>query len=211
MATVAEIITRLRSQIGDTDPTSYHITDSEMTTILTNSSNEYSRIKSYIALDETQIYDQTKDPQIYSLPANVLKVKSIYLKIHKWPLSFIDNFDQVILTSILDVDPETMVITYSRYFDPTEIVDKEMDMYLIYAEALCYKLLSTKTVELIKFSTGEKHIDESTISAKYLKLYEATDKIFRSKMIKAYGRRAEYPKDNFDYVLPYPPEGEALR
>jgi hypothetical protein len=211
MATIAELTTRLRSQIGDTDPTEYHITDDEISTILTSSASEYSRIKSYIMIDETQTYDKDKDPQVYPLPDDVLKVKGIYLKIHKYPINFIDNSDQIIVLSSLDVIPETMVITYSRYFQPTEIFDKEIDMYLMYAEALCYKLLAGKTADLIKFSTGEKSIDESTISDKYLKLYKSAEQSFRARIIKAYGKRAEYANDNFNYPLPWPPEGETLR
>lgn len=207
MATIDELIGKLRSQIGDNDPADFYITDDEMTTILTNAASEYSRIKSYIKIDESQTYDKSEN--IYPLPIDSYKVKEVKLKISNKILNFIDNLDQIILLDEPDVQPETLKITYSRYFSPTQILDKEIDLYLLYAEALCYKLLSTKSAELIKFSTGEKSVDESGISEKYLDLYECTEKKFRSKAIKAYGRRADYKKDKFDYTLAYPPEGES--
>lgn len=203
---IADLITRLRSQIGDEDATDYNITDIQLDTILKNAASEYSRIKSYLKIDATQTYD--KATQIYPLPADSYKVKEVLLKTANLYLKFIDNLDQIILLNLPDVQPEILNITYSRYFSPEEIIDREIDLYLLYAEALCYKLMATKSADLIKFSTGEKMVDESGLSEKYMSLYECTEMKFRNRAIKAYGTRANYPRENYNYTLPYPPEGE---
>lgn len=203
---ITDLIVKLRNQIGDNDPTDYRITDSEMTDILNNAASEYSRMKSYVKFYEVP-YDNSVN--VYSLPTDCFKVKSVQFKNYpSTKINFIDNLDQIILEDSFDVQSETLKITYFRFFSPEEIIDREVDVFLIYAEALCYKLLSAKTADLIKFSTGEKTVDESLISAKYLELYECTAKKFKHRMIKAYGRRANNPEDNLDYDLPYPPLGE---
>jgi hypothetical protein len=203
---LADIKTRLRSQIGDTDLTNPNITDDEITTILSSSASEYSRIKTYLKVDSTIMY--IKDTDFYTLPTDSYKVKKVELLDAGYIFRFTDNIDQVILLNHYDVEPDHLKITYSRYFLPTEILDKELDLYLLYAEALCYKLMASKTAELIKFSTGEKSVDEGGLSGKYLELYANTEKTFRKKAIKAYGSRANYPKENLNYNLDYPPEGE---
>jgi hypothetical protein len=68
--------------------------------------------------------------------------------------------------------------------------------------------MASKTAELIKFSTGEKIVDESLISEKYLKLFKETEKVFKSRVIKAYGKRANSVLENLDYNLKYPTMGE---
>lgn len=206
MITLSELITELRNIIGDTNIIEPNISDSEMKTILNNSAREYSRIKNYISFTEIP-YD--KDANIYNMPRDSYKVKSVIIKeMPNLKLNFIDNLNQIILEDDLYVDSGTLKITYSRYFSPEEIDEKEIDLYLLFAEALCYKLMASKTADLIKFSSGEKMVDESGISKKYLELFQDTEKRFRKKVIKAYGRRANNIKENLDYSLPWPPKGE---
>lgn len=206
MATLNDLIITLRNQIGDNDPLDQNITDDEISVILNNAANEYSRIKSYIKIDETQVYD--KNTLIYALPNDCYKVKSVEITGSKYSLSFIDNTDQIYLRNSPDIEPTALKITYTRYFLPEEVIQREVDLYLLYAEALCYKLLSIKTAALFKFTTGEKVIDEDNISKKYLQLYQVASKNFRDRVIKAYGARVNNLKENMDYPLPYPIEGE---
>lgn len=200
-----DLILELRNIIGDTDTVEPNITDSEMKTILNSSANVYSRIKNIISRIEMP-YDKTED--IYDLPSDAYKTKSVVLKGQNYSLSFTDNLHQIILNELPDVDSETLKITYSRYFSPEEIDQRELDIYFIYAEALCYKLMASKTADLIKFSTGEKTVDESGISEKYLDLYKFTEKKFKQKAIKSFGKRVNNIMENLNYDLPYPVEGE---
>lgn len=206
MHTIEELIKELRNVIGDNNLEEPNITDSELTTILNNSAKEYSRIKDYIKIYETEF---DKDEEFYDLPNDSYKVKKVAMKdLPNYKLNYIDNLDQIILESFPDVDSGTLRITYSKYFSPEEIDERELDLFLLFAEALCYKLMASKTAELIKFSTGEKMVDESLISKKYLELYQSTEKNFRKKAIKAYGKRANNLKPVMDYDLPYPMPGE---
>lgn len=202
---ISELVTKLRNIVGDNNLEEPNITDAELKTILENSAAAYSRIKSVIEKIETP-YD--KNEEYYDLPDECYKVKSILIKELNLNLKFIDNMTQVILEELPDVDSMTLKITYSRYFKPEEIDIRDIDIYLLYAEGLCYKLMASKTADLIKFSTGEKIIDESGISKKYLELFELTEKSFRKKVIKAYGKRADNPRIDLDYALPYPTRGE---
>lgn len=198
-----DLIKMLRDSIGDTDLNDPNITDDEMEIIIKKSASEYSRIKNHLKIIKIP-YD--KEEEIYDLPEDCYKVKEVSIKNKK--IQFIDNMSQIILEQLPQIDGVDIKITYSRYFQPTEIDERELDIFLLYAEALCYKLMASKTADLIKFSTGEKIIDESLISEKYLELFNSTVKQFRKRAIKAYGRRASNIKDNLDYDLPYPPIGE---
>lgn len=202
-----EIITRLRNQIGDTNLDEPNITNDELENILENASREYSRIKGYIAFTEIPY---SNGENVYELPKDCYKVKSAVLINSKNRLNFIDNLNQIILEDEPYVESDMIKITYIKYFNPEEIDEREIDIFLILSEALCYKLMASKTAEYIKFSTGEKMMDESLISGKYLELYNSTFKVFRNKVVKAYGRRANNIKPNLNYDLPYPPRGETL-
>jgi hypothetical protein len=202
---IYELITQLRDIIGDNDTLEPNISDNELKTILKNSANVYSRLKNIIKKIEIP-YNKTEDT--YDLPLDSYKTKSVLLKELNLNLNFIDNLTQVILEDLPDVDSGTLKITYSRYFQPDEIDERELDLYFLYAECLCYKLMASKTAELIKFSSGEKIVDESLISDKYLKLFKETEKNFKKKIIKAYGRKADNLLENLDYDLPYPTLGE---
>lgn len=202
-----ELLTRLRNQIGDTDLLDPNITDEEMIRILEDSSAEYSRLKSYVKFLEVP-YDKTIN--VYSLPEDTLKVKSVKLKQYNFNFIFIDNLDQVILENEVNVDSGVLQIAYIRYFAPSEVDSREIDLYFLYAEGLCYKLMASKTADLIKFNTGEKMVDESGLSAKYLELAKASEHKFRKRAIKAYGRRMNNTKPDLNYNFPYPIEGEEL-
>lgn len=202
---LSELITEIRNVIGDTNTSDPNITDSELTTILNNSSKEYSRIKNYLKVTELTYYS---GEEFYDLPEDAYKTKNVILKEQNLKLNFIDNLNQIILEDLPDVDSGTLKITYSKYFSPEEIDEREIDLYLLFAEALCYKIMASKTAELIKFSTGEKMVDESGLSEKYLELFEKTEKRFRNKVIKAYGKRANNLKPVLDYDMPWPPKGE---
>lgn len=202
---ISQLITELRNIIGDNNLDEPNITDAELKTILNNAANVYSRIKNVIARTELP-YDKTED--IYDMPADAYKTKSVVLKEQNYSINFTDNLYQIILNELPDVDLGTLKITYSKYFSPEDIDKREMDIYLIYAEALCYKLMASKTAELIKFSTGEKTVDESLISDKYLDLYKVTEKKFKQKAIKSFGKRVNNIMENLNYSLPYPTEGE---
>ena len=202
---IQELIIELRNIIGDNNMEEPNILDSELMTILKNSALTYSRIKNIIKFTELP-YDKTED--FYDVPIDSYKVKSVLLKELGINLKFIDNLTQIILEELPDVDSGTLKITYSRYFQPEEIDKREMDLYLLHAESLCYKLMASKTADLIKFSSGEKIIDESLISEKYLKLYKEAEKNFKKKIIRAYGKRANNLLENLDYDFPYPTMGE---
>lgn len=202
---IQELVLELRNIIGDSNLEEPNITDDELETILKSSAAVYSRIKGIIKYIEIP-YDKTEE--FYDLPLDSYKVKSVILKGQNLNIDFIDNLTQVILESLPDVDSDTLRITYSRYFKPDEIDEREHDLYFLYAEGLCYKLMASKTADLIKFSSGEKIIDESLISDKYLKLFKEVEKNFRKKVIKAYGKRANNFLENLDYHLHYPPIGE---
>lgn len=202
--TIQELILELRNYIGDISDEP-NITDNELKTILKNSAAVYSRIKNIIKFVEMP-YDKTEE--FYDLPIDCYKTKKVLLKEQNLELKFIDNLTQVILEDLPDVDSGTLKITYSRYFSPEEIDERELDLLFLYAEALCYKLMASKTAELIKFSTGEKIVDESLISEKYLKLFKETEKNFKRKIVKAYGKRANNMLENLDYPLPWPTMGE---
>jgi hypothetical protein len=203
---IQELIRELRNLIGDNDLDDPNITDSELRTILNNSAAVYSRLKNIIKTFETPFI---VGEEYYDIPADSIKVKSIVLKEQNLKLNFIDNLTQVILEDLPNVDSGTLKITYNRYFKPEEIDEREVDLYFLYAEGLCYKLMASKTAELIKFSTGEKIVDESLISDKYLKLFKQAESAFKKKFIKAYGKRANNLMENLDYCLPYPPLGES--
>jgi hypothetical protein len=202
---IQELVLQLRNVIGDTNIEEPNISDNELKTILSSSASVYSRLKNIIKYVEIP-YDKTEE--FYDLPTDAYKVKKVLLKGQNLTLRFIDNLTQIILEDLPDVDLETLKITYSRYFNPDEIDEREIDIYFLYCEALCYKLMASKTAELIKFSSGEKIIDESLISEKYLKLFKETEKTFKSKVIKAYGKRANNLLENLDYDLSWPPKGE---
>lgn len=205
MATIDELISMLRIQIGDTD-TEPNLSDAELNRILFNAASEYSRLRYYL-VNINENYDKTAN--VYPVPEDSLKVVSVILN-GFGKVKFIDNIDQVILEedSLPDVDSGVLKITYIKNFQPTDINPRDYTNYLLYAEALCYKLLASKTADLIKFSTGEKSVDETEISKKYLSLFQTTEKLFRSKLVKAYGRREDNILENLNYRLPYPPEGE---
>lgn len=206
---INELIDRLRHQIGDIDLENPNITDEELERILEDSAAEYSRLKAYIKFDETQTYDPNNN--VYNAPEDSIKIKNVVLKSNpNYSFDFIDNLDQIILNNQFNVDSDQLKITYIRFFKPSDIDLREIDLYLMYAEALCYKLMASKTAELIKFSTGEKMFDESLVSDKFRKLYEDAVKQFKKVAIKSYGKRANYVNFNFDYNLPYPPKGEEL-
>jgi hypothetical protein len=202
-----ELITKFRNAIGDTDISEPNITDSEIKVLLENAANGYSRVKNIIKRVEMP-YISGED--MYELPSDAYKTKSIMFKEHENYLKFYDNLHQVILEELPDVDSGTLVVTYSRYFSPEEIDSRELDLYFLLAEAFAYKLMASKTADLIKFSTGEKIVDESLISGKYLKLFESTQKEFKRKAIKSYGKRINNILENLNYDLPSPPEGEIL-
>lgn len=206
---IQELVLELRNVIGDNDLDDPNITDSELKTILNNSAAVYSRLKNIIKTYETPFI---VGEEYYDVPTDSIKVKSVIVKEQNLSLNFIDNLIQIILedTSYVDLNQPiiTLKMTYNRYFKPEEIDERELDLYFLYAEGLCYKLMASKTAELIKFSTGEKIIDESLISDKYLKLYKQAESTFRKKFVKAYGKRANNLLENLDYTLPYPPIGE---
>lgn len=194
-----ELVQKLRLQIGDTDIEDPNITDEELEHILNNAAKEYSRVKGYIKSVEIP-YDKTED--VYDSPIDSYRIKKVLLKGQNKLLNFEDNLNQFILNELIDVDLETLKITYVKYFKPEEVDEREMDIYFMLCEALCYKLMASKTAELIKFSTGEKMVDESLISEKYLDLYKATFKDFKKRLTRAYGKKADYVKENLDYLLP---------
>lgn len=198
-----DLLKEMRNQIGDNDPLEPNITDEELTRILNTSSSEYSRLKNYLKFFEIPY---NPEENVYNLPLDSFKVKEVRLDGTK--INFIDNLNQIILYDSLYVDSGTLKITYSKYFKPEEIDEREIDIFLLYAEALCYKLMASKSAELIKFSTGEKTVDESGISKRYLELYKNANKDFKNRIVKAYGRRADNIKENLDYGLPYPTMGE---
>jgi hypothetical protein len=202
---IQELVLELRNVIGDNNLEEPNITDDELKTILRSASSMYSRIKNIVKSFEMP-YDKTEE--YYDLPIDSYKVKKVLLKELNLNLIFKDNLNQFILENLPDVDSGTLKITYSRYFSPEEIDERELDIYFLGCEALCYKLMASKTAELIKFSTGEKIIDESLISDKYLKLFKETEKVFKNKVIKAYGKRVNNVLENLDYDLPYPTLGE---
>jgi hypothetical protein len=202
---IQELVLELRNVIGDNNLDEPNITDDELKTILKNSAAVYSRIKNIVKVIEIP-YDKTEE--YYDLPVDCYKTKKVLLKELGIYLNFTDNLTQIILENLPDVDSGTLKITYSRYFSPEEIDEREHDLYFLYCEALCYKLMASKTAELIKFSTGEKIVDESLISEKYLKLFKETEKNFKKKIVKAYGKRANNMLENLDYDLPGPPIGE---
>lgn len=204
---VAEISKRLRNQIGDNDLENPNITLDELDNIINNAAMEYSRIKGYLAFAEIPY---NKNENVYIVPNDSYKVKSAILKNTNYKLKFIDNLNQIIIEDEPYVESDTIKLTYIKYFKPEEIDEREIDIYLILCESLCYKLMASKTAEYVKFSTGEKMMDESLISEKYLNLYKSTFKIFKNKVIKAYGRRFNNLKPNLDYDLPYPPLGERI-
>jgi iron only hydrogenase large subunit-like protein len=205
---MSDLIDKLRKRIGDIDVTEPNITDKELEEILKDSAIEYSRIRGYILFADIP-YDKTRN--VYTTPIDSFRIKDItlfYGDNYKLRLNFIDNLDQIVLNDEPNVDDGILKITYNKFFNPEDIDLRELDLLMLYAEGLCYKLMATKTAELIKFSTGEKTVDESEISKKYLDLYKNTVKIFRNKIIKSYGRRADNIKENLDYNMPYPPLGE---
>lgn len=202
---ISDLITQLRNTIGDNNPIEPNITDSELITILKNSALVYSRLKNVIKTEEI---DYDKEEEFYDSPIDCYKVKSVKLLEQNLILNFIDNSNQFILEDFPDVNYGTLKVTYSRYFNPEEIDPREIDIYFLCAEAYCYKHMASKTAELIKFSTGEKIIDESLISKKYLDLYEIAEKSFRKKVVKAYGKRVNNVKIDLDYPLDYPTKGE---
>lgn len=203
---ISQLVTELRNIVGDNNLEEPNITDAEMKTILDNAAHAYSRMKSIVEIFELP-YDKTNE--FYDLPDDCYKVKKVLIKELNYELKFINNMTQFILEELPDVDSMTLKITYSRYFQPEMIDNRDKDIYLLYAEGLCYKLMASKTADLIKFSTGEKIVDESGISKKYLELFELTEKRFRKLAIKAYGIRANNAKIDLDYNLPYPTIGEA--
>jgi hypothetical protein len=202
---VTELITDLRKLIGDNHPDEPNISDAELTTILKTSANVYSRVKNIIKT-ETIPYDKTEE--YYDSPIDCYRVKSVKLIEQDLEINFIDNSIQFILEELPDVDSGTLKVTYSRYFKPEEIDERELDLYFLCAEAYCYKHMASKTAELIKFSTGEKIVDESGISKKYLELYEIAEKNFKKKVVRAYGKRVNNEMIDLDYYLPYPTLGE---
>lgn len=195
------LLGKLRLQIGDLDVNEPNISDDELIQILENAAREYSRIKNFMTSTEIP-YDKTDD--FYNMPLDCYKVKKVLLKGQNLNLKFKNNLTQFILEELIDVDLETLKITYVKYFEPTEIDERELDIYFHLCEALCFKLMSVKSAELIKFSTGEKMFDESLISEKYLDLYKQAFKDFKRKVNKAYGKKVDYPKENLDYLLPRP-------
>lgn len=205
--TIEELIARLRTQIGDNHPTEPNITDTELTRIIEDSATEYSRIKGFINFYEI-IY--TNDINIYNLPQDSLKVKSVKLKETGEYLSFIDNLDQIILETEPSVTSGTIIVTYIVNYLPSDINSKDISLCFLYAEALCYKLMASKSADFIKFSTGEKMVDESGISKKYLELFKSAEKEFKKKAIRAFGKRMSDNKPDLNYKLPYPIEGEEL-
>lgn len=202
---VTELITDLRKLIGDNHPTEPNISDGELTTILNTSALVYSRVKNII---KTAIIPYDKTEEYYDSPADCYRVKTVKLIEQDLEINFIDNSIQFILDELPDVDYGTLKVTYSRYFKPEEIDEREIDLYFLCAEAYCYKHMASKTAELIKFSTGEKIVDESGISKKYLELYEIAEKNFKKKVVRAYGKRVNNYMINLDYPLPYPTLGE---
>src|SRR5690606_12709479 len=114
-------------------------------------SSEYSRIKNYLKIIKIP-YD--KEEEVYDLPKDCYKVKEV--SIRNRSIRFIDNMNQIILDQLPQVDGEELKITYSKYFLPEEVDEREIDLLLLYAEALCYKLMASKSADWIKFSTGEK-------------------------------------------------------
>lgn len=202
---LSDLVKQLRNVIGDNNLDEPNITDAELTTIITNAALGYSRIKGIVKSFEVA-YDKTEE--YYDMPDDSYRAKTVLLKELNYNLKFRDNLIQIILEELPDVDSGTLKITYSRYFQPDEIDDRELDIFFLYAEALCFKLMASKTAELIKFSTGEKIIDESLISDKYFKLYKEAEKNFRKKAVKAYGKRVNNILENLDYNLPYPTLGE---
>lgn len=200
-----EILKEMRNQIGDTDLEEPNITDDELTVLLKNAAKEYSRMKNYLKRIEIEY---KPDEDMYDIPTDCYKIKSVILKSQKKEIKFIDNLTQIIIENHFNVKQDTLVITYSRYFSPEEIDEREMDLFFLLCEAYCYRLMASKTADLIKFATGEKMVDETQISKNYLKLYDKLTSEFKSKIIKAYGRRADNPNVNLDYDLPYPVLGE---
>lgn len=205
--TIDELILRIRNQIGDNHPTEPNISNSEVERILQDAASEYSRLKHYISFIE---FPYDKDVNVLSLPTDSLFVKSVILKEYKFKLEFIDNLDQIILENDINVDSGTIQVTYVKHFEPTDIDLREIGLYFMYVEALCYKLMASKTADYIKFSTGEKMVDESGISKKYLELYTASEKKFRQKANKAYGKRMDGKKPIINYDMEWPIEGEEL-
>lgn len=204
---MAELINRLRNQIGDTHATEPNITDKEMERILEDAASEYSRLKNYISFVDIPF---SNDENIYDLPEDSLIVKNVKMKHNNLKIDFIDNLDQLVLENEPNVESGVLQVTYIKHFKPSDINSREIDLYFLYAEALCYKLMASKTADFIKFNTGEKMVDESGISKKYLELYQAAENKFRKRAIRAYGRRMNNKKPELDYRLPWPIEGEDI-
>lgn len=214
---IQDLILNMRNYLGDNNFDDPNITDSEYELIIKNSAAVYSRMKGLVKTI-TVNYDDTTP--YYDIPTDSYRVISVVLKSHdtnfdfsrniNMPLRFEDNFTQIILNDLPDAENMTLTldITYSYYLKAEDIDEREIDLVYLYAECLCYKLMASKTADLIKFSSGEKIIDESLISDKYLKLFKETEKNFRKKMIKSYGKRANNMLENLDYNLRYPPIGE---
>jgi hypothetical protein len=202
---IQEMVLELRTFIGDINTEDPNISDDELKTILKSSARNYSRMKNIKKIFETPFII---GEEYYDVPIDSVKVNSVVLKEQNLNINFIDNLTQVILENISYVNSGTLRITYSQYFKPEEVDERELDLLYLYAEGLCYKLMAAKTADLIKFSTGEKIIDESLISEKYLKLFKETEKAFKKKVVKAYGRRANNLLENLNYDLPWPPMGE---
>jgi hypothetical protein len=204
---MADLINRLRNQIGDTHATEPNITDEEIKRILEDAASEYSRLKNYISFIDIPY---SNEENVYDLPEDSLIVKNVKIKHNNLKIDFIDNLDQLVLENELNIEYGVLTVTYIKHFKPSDIDSREINLYFLYAEALCYKLMASKTADFIKFNTGEKMVDESGISKKYLELYEAAEKSFRKRAIRAYGRRMNNAKPKLNYPLPWPIEGEDI-
>lgn len=205
MYIIDDLISMLRDQIGDNDLEDPNITNSEMERILSSSATEYSKLRRYIKIKSVPYEPNSR---IINTPEDCYKVLDV--KLGTLAIDFIDNIDQIILEKDYDIKDENLNITYSKYFNPEDIPKREINIFLMHAEALCYKLMASKTAEGIKFSTGEKMVDESGLSEKYLDLYKSSVKSFRKMVIKAYGKKGDHPKENLDFNLPFPVKGENI-
>src|SRR4051794_16862424 len=125
---IQELVLELRNVIGDNNLEEPNITDDELKTILRNASSMYSRIKNIVKSFEIP-YDKTEE--YYDLPIDSYKVKKVLLKELNLNLIFKDNLNQFILENLPDVDSGTLKITYSRYFSPEEIDERELDIYFL--------------------------------------------------------------------------------
>lgn len=203
--TLAELVLKLRNQVGDNHPTEPNITDTEMENIVNNTAAEYSRMKNYVKFAQIPYIGEEN---VYVTPLDMLRAKKVELIEPYFRFNFIDNLTEIILEDEIDVSSGTLKLTYVRYLKPEDIDERELDLFLMLGECMCFKLMASKTAELIKFSSGEKIVDESLVSKKYLELYEKSFKAFKKRAVKAYGRRVNNIKPDLDYRLPYPTEGE---